>query len=80
MLSELKQDLINKVSITKDEDLLMLLKKEYEYFSGESNENVTDRLSVTDKEELINMVNEPFGFNTLNQKEFDEAIKNRKPF
>ena len=75
MYSNLKQDLINKISATDDENLLLLLKTDYEYFSQESKQEVTDELSEDDKAELINMVKEPFGFDTISQQELDEAIR-----
>jgi hypothetical protein len=74
MLTNLKQDLINKISATNDENLLLLLKTNYEYFS-QKGVDVTDELSENDKAELISMVNEPFGSDTVSQKELDEAIK-----
>jgi len=75
MYNDLKQDLINKISATDDENLLLLLKTDYEYFSQESKQDVTDELSEDDKAELINMVREPFGFDTISQQELDEAIR-----
>jgi hypothetical protein len=75
MSSTIKQELIEKISATDDENLLMLLKADYEFFSSESEKDVTDTLSPKDKDELINLVSEPFGHNTVSQKELDEAIK-----
>ena len=74
MLNDIKQDLINKISSTNDENLLLLLKTEYEYFVREGERDVTDELSEDDKTELINLAKEPFGFDTITQKELDEAI------
>jgi len=75
MHNGLKQDLINKISATDDENLLLLPKTDYEYFSQESKQEVTDELSEEDKAELISLVNEPFGFDTISQQELDEAIR-----
>jgi len=75
MQSDLKQDLIDKISATNDENLLLLLKADYEYFVREGEMDVTDALSEEDKTELISMVGEPFGFDTISQQEFDEAIR-----
>lgn len=72
MSTNLKQELIDKISATEDENLLMLLKTDYDYFKG--NSNVTDELSSEDKNELIYLVSEPFGKDTISQKEFDEAL------
>ena len=75
MYNDLKQDFINKISATNDENLLLMLKTDYEYFSQESKQEVTDGLSEDDKAELINIVKEPFGFDTISQQELDEAIR-----
>lgn len=74
MPNNLKQELIDKISSTNDENLLQLLKADYDYFVDQ-NKDVTDELSVEDKSELINLVNEPFGQNTISQDELDEAIR-----
>jgi hypothetical protein len=75
MLNDIKQDLINKISGTNDENLLLLLKTDYEYFTQDSKRDVTDDLSNEDKEELINLLNEPFGHDAISQHELDEAIR-----
>ncbi|HVX26162.1 MAG TPA: hypothetical protein VHB70_07455 [Parafilimonas sp.] len=75
MTNNLKQDLINKISSTEDENLLMLLKTDYEYFTQNEGKDVTDELSAEDKQELINLVNEPFGYETISQQQLDEAIR-----
>lgn len=74
MSTNLKQELIDKISATEDENLLMLLKTDYDYFTQEGNSDVTDELSSEDKNELIYLVSEPFGKDTISQKEFDEAL------
>ena len=73
MSTNLKQELIDNISATEDEDLLMLLKTDYDYFKG--NSDVTDELSFVDREELINLVSDPFGQDTISQKELDEALR-----
>jgi hypothetical protein len=75
MLNDLKQDLINKISVTEDEQLLLLLKADYEYFVQDKKRDVTDELCEEDKVELMNLVREPFGKDTISQQEFDEAIR-----
>ena len=75
MTNNIKQDLINKISSTEDENLLLLLKTDYEYFTQENGKDVTDQLSEEDKQELINLVNEPFGYEAISQQELDEAIR-----
>ena len=74
MTNDIKRDLINKISSTEDENLLMLLKTDYEYFTQNEGKDVTDELSEEDKQELINLVNEPFGYETISQQELDDAI------
>ncbi len=75
MSADLKQELLAKISATNDENLLLLLKTDFDYFSQESNRDVTDELSQEDKDELSNLVNEPFGKDTISQQELDEAIR-----
>ena len=75
MVNHIKQDLINKISNTNDENLLLLLKEDYEYFTQDANKDVIDDLSEEDKEDIINLVKEPFGFDTISQQELDEAIR-----
>lgn len=75
MTNDIKQGLINKISSTDDENLLLLLKADYEYFTQNEGKDVTDKLSEEDKEELLDLVNEPFGFETISQLELDEAIR-----
>ncbi len=74
-MNKIKQDLINKISSTEDENLLMLLKTDYEYFTQMEGKDVTDELSTEDRQELINLVNEPFGYETISQQQLDEAIR-----
>ena len=75
MNNKIKQDLIDKISSTEDENLLLLLKTDYEYFTQDNGKDVTNELSAEDKQELINLVNEPFGYNSISQQELDEAIR-----
>jgi hypothetical protein len=67
--------LIEKIEATDDENLLMLLKADYDYFSQENVHDVSDELSTEDKDELIKLANEPFGVNAISQEELDAAIK-----
>ncbi len=75
MVNDIKQDLINKISNTDDENLLLLLKTDYEYFTQTAKWDVTDTLSKSDKMELTQLVSEPFGYDTVSQQELDEAIR-----
>lgn len=74
MATTLKQELINKISSTEDEDLLQLLKNDYDYFTGIGKPDVTDEHSVEDLEELKNILNEPFGHETQSYEDFKKAI------
>ena len=74
MLTHLRQELIDKISATDDQNLLLLLKSDYEYFTSRATD-IINELSDEDKAELINMANEPFGFDTVSQQDFDEAIR-----
>ncbi len=74
MTNNIKQDLINKLSSTEDEKLLLLLKTDYKYFTQNDGKDVTDELSEEDKQELTNLVNEPFGYETISQQDLDDAI------
>ena len=51
MTNNIKQDLINKISSTEDENLLLLLKTDYEYFTQHDGKDVTDQLSEEDKKD-----------------------------
>ncbi len=75
MSADLKQELITKITATNDENLLLLLKTDYDYFSHENNRDVTDELSPQVKDELINLVQKPFGTDTISQQKLDEAIR-----
>ncbi len=75
MPGDLKQELITKITATNDENLLLLLKTDYDYFSHENIRDVTDELSLQDKDELINLAQEPFGTDAISQQELDEAIR-----
>jgi hypothetical protein len=74
MPGDIKQELISKIESTNDPDLLLLLKTDYEYFTHEGNQDATNELSEEDKSELINMVSEPFGHDTISQPELDEIV------
>jgi hypothetical protein len=68
----LKQELIEKISATNDENLLQLLMADLDYFS--SGADVLDELSSTDLAELQTMAQEPFGHETESYEDFKKAI------
>jgi hypothetical protein len=74
MSNTLKQDLIDKISDTEDENLLQLLKDDYDYFTGVGKPDITDELSQEDLEELRSLLNEPFGHETESYEDFKKAI------
>lgn len=53
----LKEELINKIAATEDENLLQLIKADLEYFSGEGKEDITDELTPSQLEELLKVMN-----------------------
>lgn len=73
MASTLKQELIEKSATTDNEDLLQILKADYDYFTNEGTKDVLDELSPEDKSELMNMLNEPFGKETESYEDFKKA-------
>lgn len=74
MPTTLKQELIDKISATEDENLLQLLKEDYEYFTGVGKPDIADELSQEDLEELKNLLNEPFGYETETYEDFKKVI------
>lgn len=75
MIAELKKELTEKISATEDENLLMVLKDDFEELAGQAKGDVTDHLSEEDRNELKEMINEPFGHDTISMEEFDKKIK-----
>ena len=74
MKDTLKQELIDKINSTNDENLLLLLKSDFDFFSHEGKKDITDELSPEDYSELVSMVNEPFGYETESYEDFLKAI------
>ena len=72
MNSVLKQELIEKISATNDEDLLQILKADYDYFI-DNKTDVLDELSEKDKAELMTLLNEPFDKDTESYEDFKKA-------
>ena len=68
----LKEEVLQLVVSIEDEETLLLLKNNIETLK---NQDITNDLSKENWEELRNMVNEPFGYETLSQHQFDESIK-----
>lgn len=73
-LDEVQEKLIGKIGTFNCDKFEYELKMK-KYFTSEGKKDVTDELSEDDKAELINMVNEPFGFDTISKQDLDEAIR-----
>jgi len=68
----LKEEVLQLVVSIEDEETLQLLKNNIETLK---NQDVNNELSRENLEELQNMVNEPFGYETISQVQFDATIK-----
>ena len=76
MSSALKQELLEKIAATEDENLLLLLNEDYEYFSQNSKAITTiDNLSPEQRAELTELTNEPFGHETESYEDFKKATE-----
>lgn len=74
MSTILKKELIDKISATEDENLLQLMKEEYDYFTGVGRPDISDELSHQDLEELKNLLTEPFGHETESYEDFKKVL------
>ncbi len=75
MSSTLKQELLNKIAATDDENLLQHIKEEIDYFIGEGKTNVLDELSAEDRQELETLLKEPFGYETDSYDDFKKSTQ-----
>jgi hypothetical protein len=73
MNSSIKQSLLDKIQSIEDEDLLVHLNSEVNYFTKKNIADVTDSLSNEDFEELSNLMKEPFGEDTVSLDEYKKA-------
>ncbi len=64
--------MLQLVTAIEDEEILQVIKQNIEAIKTY---DVTDDLLAEDFNGLKNMVNEPSGYETLSQKEFDNSIK-----
>lgn len=71
-MSPLKEQVLEMVSSINDEQLLELVKADIEYFS-DKNTDILDDLNSTDREELLNLLNEPDEKDTLTEDEYKAA-------
>ncbi|MEO6187319.1 MAG: hypothetical protein ABIO82_06445 [Ginsengibacter sp.] len=70
-MSSLKEQVLQMVSSKNYEHLLELIKADIEYFNN--GVDILDELNSADKQELLNLLNEPDEKDTLNADEFKEA-------
>lgn len=75
MSSALKQELLDKIAATDDENLLQHIKEELDYFTREGKTNVLDELSQEDRLELETLLKEPFGHETESYDDFKKATQ-----
>lgn len=75
MSSPLKQELLDKIAATDDENLLRYIKEEIDYFTGEGKTSVLDELSSEDLRELKALLKEPFGHETESHEDFKKATQ-----
>ena len=73
MTSKLKQEVLDKIIATEDEDLLQLIKTEIEYFTHEDSADITDSLTPEERAELITLANEPDEQDVQTLEEFEKA-------
>ena len=71
-MSPLKEQVLEMVSSINDEQLLELVKADIEYFR-DKNTDILDDLNSTDREELLNLLNEPDEKDTLTEDEYKAA-------
>lgn len=68
----LKEEVLQLVSSIQDNHLLELVKADIEYFKDKETD-ILDELNVTEREELLNLVNEPDEKDTLTEDEYKAA-------
>jgi hypothetical protein len=56
-----------------DENLLHILKADYDFFTIENTSEMPDELYEEDRKELISLLNEPFGYETESHKAFKKT-------
>ncbi|MEO6639062.1 MAG: hypothetical protein ABIN25_12350 [Ginsengibacter sp.] len=71
-MHSLKQQVLQMISSTEDENLLELVKAEIQYFNN-TETDIIDDLYYSDKDELLNLANEPDEKETLTEIEFKEV-------
>ena len=71
MLYTLKEEVLQLVASIEDEETLQAIKYNIEAIKTY---DITDDLSSEDFAELKNMVNEPFGYETISHEKFTDSV------
>ncbi len=71
-MSSLKEQVIEMVASIDDEHLLELVKADIEFFK-DKNTDIIDELNKEDKEDLMNLSNEPAEKDTITEGEYKAA-------
>lgn len=71
-MSSLKEQVLEMVSLINNEQLLELVKADIEYFN-DKNTDILDELNTTDREELLNLLNEPDEKDSFTEDEYKAA-------
>ena len=71
MSSTLKQEVLQLVASIEDEETFQAIKHNIEAINTY---DITDDLSREDFAELKNMVNEPFGYETISHEKFTDSV------
>ena len=71
-MSTLKEQVVQMISSIEDENLLELVKADIEYFSNKDMD-IIDDLYYADRDELLNLANEPDEKDTMSEEEFKEV-------
>ncbi len=72
MASDIKNEVLQLIEATDNEELLQLIKADIEFFS-DSGKDITDGLSLKEIEELKRLSEEPDSDDTMNEDEFVKA-------
>jgi hypothetical protein len=68
----IKEQVLQMISDIEDEQLLALIKADIEYFSNKETD-ILDELNDAEREELMNLINEPDEKDTLSEDEYKAA-------
>jgi hypothetical protein len=73
MVTAPKDQLLKRIQSIENDELVAVLDADISFFLGEK--DVIDSISTEDQQELLSMVNEPFGFETESADEFIKATE-----